>query len=196
MTSIYFRFRCAFSDTVAVFIYINGLKQRLLEHCGLNPPLDLMSNDHRMTLEFNAKASTATPPFRGFYAHYSFLEGKLTLNNHFQDQIVLQWMKPNNTSQVMLLLICNWITLLKYFTDFGMKSGLQASDYPCAFIFNISSYPNGTGTISSPNSPGTYPRRTECHYFFHGNDEKGAVELSFDYFDVAGIYPYVNFFGI
>lgn len=73
-------------------------------------------------------------------------------------------------------------------TDFGVKTGgLQAIEYPCAFIFNISSHPNGT--ISSPNFPGIYPRATECHYFFHGNDEKGAVELSFDYFDIAGSYP-------
>ncbi|XP_021945040.2 suppressor of lurcher protein 1-like [Folsomia candida] len=138
--------KCAFSDTISAFVYMNGVRVRILEHCGLNPPPDMMSNDHRFTLEFNAKASTTTPPFRGFYAHYAFVE------------------------------------------DFGVKTGgLQAIEYPCAFIFNISSHPNGT--ISSPNFPGIYPRATECHYFFHGNDEKGAVELSFDYFDIAGSYP-------
>jgi hypothetical protein len=72
----YFLFysRCQYSDSISAFVFVNGKKVKVLEHCGPNPPPDMMSHDHRMTLEFNAKAS-ATPSGRGFYALYAFVSG-------------------------------------------------------------------------------------------------------------------------
>jgi hypothetical protein len=59
-------------------------------------------------------------------------------------------------------------------------------DYPCAFVFNISLYENGS--LWSPNWPGPYPRDTECHYFFHGNSSH-SVHLEFAEFDIPGQFP-------
>lgn len=59
-------------------------------------------------------------------------------------------------------------------------------EYPCAFVFNGSKKRNGTFT--SPNFPGSYPRDTECHYFFHGSN-KDKVHIQFVYFDVEGVLP-------
>nr|CAD7198956.1 unnamed protein product [Timema douglasi] len=60
--------------------------------------------------------------------------------------------------------------------NFGVTSGQQLPEYPCAFVFKSNDTRNGT--FSSPNYPGFYPRDTECHYFFHGKkDEK--VHLAF-----------------
>nr|CAD7462862.1 unnamed protein product [Timema tahoe] len=70
--------------------------------------------------------------------------------------------------------------------NFGVTSGQQLPEYPCAFVFKSNETRNGT--FSSPNYPGFYPRDTECHYFFHGKkDEK--VHLHFTYFDVEGVLP-------
>ncbi|XP_017779357.1 PREDICTED: suppressor of lurcher protein 1-like [Nicrophorus vespilloides] len=70
--------------------------------------------------------------------------------------------------------------------NFGIKTGSQLPDYPCAFVFN--SNVSRTGYFHSPNYPGYYPRDTECHYFFNGNqDEK--IHLHFNYFDVEGVLP-------
>ncbi|XP_071438728.1 suppressor of lurcher protein 1 [Hetaerina americana] len=70
--------------------------------------------------------------------------------------------------------------------NFGVTSGRQLPDYPCAFVFNSSETLNGT--FSSPNYPGNYPRDTECHYFFHGK-AKEKVHIHFTYFDVEGVLP-------
>ncbi|XP_050302359.1 suppressor of lurcher protein 1 [Anthonomus grandis grandis] len=73
------------------------------------------------------------------------------------------------------------------FTDnFGIKTGTQVPDYPCAFELN--SNVSKVGYFHSPNFPGVYPRDTECHYFFHGNP-KEKVHLHFNYFDVEGVLP-------
>lgn len=72
------------------------------------------------------------------------------------------------------------------FVDFGIKSGVQLPDYPCAFVFN--SNESRSGFFYSPNYPGFYPRDTECYYFFHGN-LKERVHLHFNYFDVEGVLP-------
>ncbi|XP_014680501.1 PREDICTED: suppressor of lurcher protein 1-like [Priapulus caudatus] len=45
-----------------------------------------------------------------------------------------------------------------------------------------------SGTFSSPNYPGRYPRHTECHYMFLGRIGE-RVQIAFSYFDVEGIYP-------
>ncbi|XP_067010274.1 suppressor of lurcher protein 1 isoform X2 [Anabrus simplex] len=73
------------------------------------------------------------------------------------------------------------------FTEtFGMTSGRQLLDFPCAFVFNSSTARNGS--FASPNFPGLYPRDTECHYFFHGKNRE-KVHIHFNYFDVEGVLP-------
>ncbi|KAI5750569.1 hypothetical protein M8J76_016751 [Diaphorina citri] len=62
--------------------------------------------------------------------------------------------------------------------NFGINTGHQLSELPCAFMFN-STGGHRNGTFTSPNFPGLYPRDTECHYFFYGrNDER--IKLDFD----------------
>ncbi|XP_060523819.1 suppressor of lurcher protein 1 [Cylas formicarius] len=70
--------------------------------------------------------------------------------------------------------------------NFGISSGTQLPEYPCAFVLN--SNETKSGYFHSPNYPGFYPRDTECHYFFHGN-LKEKVHLHFTYFDVEGVLP-------
>ncbi|PSN43292.1 Suppressor of lurcher protein 1 [Blattella germanica] len=70
--------------------------------------------------------------------------------------------------------------------DFGITTGRQQAEYPCAFVFNSNETRNGT--FASPNFPGFYPRDTECHYFFHGSKTE-KVHLHFNYFDVEGVLP-------
>jgi len=72
--------------------------------------------------------------------------------------------------------------------DFGITSGHQLPEYPCAFVFKSNETRNGT--FASPNFPGFYPRDTECHYFFHGSRTE-KVHLHFNYFDVEGVLPWV-----
>ncbi|XP_034949863.1 suppressor of lurcher protein 1 [Chelonus insularis] len=70
--------------------------------------------------------------------------------------------------------------------NFGITTGRQESDYPCAFVFNSNETRNGT--IASPNYPGFYPRNTECHYFFNGQPNE-RIHLHFNFFDVEGVLP-------
>ncbi|XP_063244179.1 suppressor of lurcher protein 1-like, partial [Bacillus rossius redtenbacheri] len=70
--------------------------------------------------------------------------------------------------------------------NFGITSGLHLKDYPCAFAF--SSNDSLSGSFHSPNYPGYYPRDTECHFFFHGNNNQ-KVRLRFNHFDVEGVTP-------
>lgn len=56
----------------------------------------------------------------------------------------------------------------------------------CAFSFRGQLSPNGT--FMSPNFPGKYPRKTECHYLFLGLDNE-RVHITFPVFDVEGITP-------
>ncbi|XP_025829052.1 suppressor of lurcher protein 1-like [Agrilus planipennis] len=70
--------------------------------------------------------------------------------------------------------------------DFGIKSGVQLPDYPCAFVYNSSV--SVKGHFHSPNFPGLYPRDTECHFYFYGNQGE-RVRLHFLYFDVEGVIP-------
>lgn len=56
----------------------------------------------------------------------------------------------------------------------------------CGFVFK--SWESSNGTFTSPNFPGLYPRDTECHYFFLGNESQ-KTHITFAYFDVEGIVP-------
>lgn len=71
-------------------------------------------------------------------------------------------------------------------TDFGVTTGRQLAEYPCAFVYNSNESRNGT--FASPNFPGFYPRDTECHYFFNGQPKERVI-LQFNYFDVEGVSP-------
>ncbi|XP_023718979.1 suppressor of lurcher protein 1, partial [Cryptotermes secundus] len=73
-----------------------------------------------------------------------------------------------------------------FIENFGVTTGHQLPEYPCAFAFNSSETRNGT--FASPNFPGFYPRDTECHYFFQGSRTE-KVRLHFSYFDVEGVLP-------
>lgn len=75
-----------------------------------------------------------------------------------------------------------------FISDFGITTGRQLKEFPCAFVFN--STESGNGTFASPNSPGPYPRDTECTFFFYGGDTE-KVHLHFLNFDVEGVPPYV-----
>ena len=57
----------------------------------------------------------------------------------------------------------------------------------CRFIFRSSSR-STSGTFTSPNFPGLYPRETECHYLFYGQ-EGDRVDINFVHFNVEGITP-------
>lgn len=54
----------------------------------------------------------------------------------------------------------------------------------CMFTYNSSKAESGTFT--SPNFPGLYPRNTECQYFFYGLPERERVIIDFDTFDIYG----------
>lgn len=70
--------------------------------------------------------------------------------------------------------------------DFGITTGRQDPDFPCAFVYNSNETRNGT--FASPNYPGSYPHDTECHYFFNGQPSE-RVHIHFHYFDVEGVLP-------
>lgn len=70
--------------------------------------------------------------------------------------------------------------------NFGINTGRQLKEFPCAFVYNSSEARNGT--FASPNSPGPYPRDTECTYFFHGGETE-KVHLHFTNFDIEGVSP-------
>ncbi|XP_031770517.1 suppressor of lurcher protein 1-like [Galleria mellonella] len=70
--------------------------------------------------------------------------------------------------------------------DYGITSGSQLLEFPCAFVFNSSE--REKGVVTSPNYPGLYPRDTECNYFFYGNENE-RIHLHFTYFDVEGVVP-------
>jgi hypothetical protein len=74
-----------------------------------------------------------------------------------------------------------------FITNFGITNGEQESDSDCRFIFRSSSR-STSGTFTSPNFPGLYPRETECHYLFYGQ-EGDRVDINFVHFNVEGITP-------
>ncbi|XP_026467131.1 suppressor of lurcher protein 1-like [Ctenocephalides felis] len=74
----------------------------------------------------------------------------------------------------------------RFTEDFGITSGRQVAEQPCAFSFESSS--RMSGIFTSPNFPGSYPRDTECRYYFRGAPGL-RVRLHFTYFDVEGVLP-------
>jgi hypothetical protein len=73
--------------------------------------------------------------------------------------------------------------------DFGIKAGKIVQDMVCGFVFDSATAPNGTFT--SPNFPGLYPRNTECHYLFNGQENE-KIYITFPYLDVEGVPPGCN----
>ncbi|XP_041989249.1 suppressor of lurcher protein 1-like [Aricia agestis] len=70
--------------------------------------------------------------------------------------------------------------------DFGIVTGKQLPEFPCAFVYN--STVRRKGAVTSPNYPGLYPRDTECNYFFYGTETE-RVHLHFTHFDIEGVLP-------
>lgn len=137
--------------------------EKIDSFCGNTLPKPVMSNGPRLKLEF--QSLYASRYSRGFKATYSFTESK---------------------SKIVNRNLFNWVIKIVLFADFGIKSGNQLPEYPCAFVFHSNESRNGF--FHSPNYPGFYPRDTECHYFFYGNPNE-KVHLHFTYFDVEGVLP-------
>ena len=71
--------------------------------------------------------------------------------------------------------------------DFGLNlkdGGELDPNGECKIYFRSSSF--RSGYFSSPNYPGIYPRDTECHYYFLGNQNE-RIQITFHTFDVEGI---------
>lgn len=45
-----------------------------------------------------------------------------------------------------------------------------------------------SGTIQSPNFPGTYLSDIRCDYYFYGTENE-TIEIKFTYFDIEGKHP-------
>ena len=75
-----------------------------------------------------------------------------------------------------LLINCCWC----------FSASMEGAGTPCVFEYFQSDAESGTFT--SPNYPGNYPRSTECHYLFMGT-EGTQVFIQFKYFDVDGVMP-------
>jgi len=71
---------CNGEDTLTAFVQLDGNLARLEDFCGINTPSSLMSNGHRLTLEFNAPKSSRGST--GFSAQYFFVEGKTITNTY------------------------------------------------------------------------------------------------------------------
>ncbi len=70
--------KCNGADTLSVWIYSDGVLEKIMDFCGYELPPPIMSNGHRLVLEF--KGASNAHFSRGFHANYAFKEGKLTNN--------------------------------------------------------------------------------------------------------------------
>lgn len=66
-----FLYSCTGSDTVSVYIQINGRNEALGTYCGSKLPPKLMSNGNTMTVEFRSRRPSLT--VTGFLANYEFV---------------------------------------------------------------------------------------------------------------------------
>lgn len=75
----------------------------------------------------------------------------------------------------------------KFTRDYGLdtkESGDLDRSGQCKLSFYSAS--RRSGYFSSPNYPGLYPRDTECHYYFLGQENE-RVQITFHTFDVEGV---------
>lgn len=158
-----FNFSCDNQDSLVAFVLKDGRMEKIDSYCGSMLPKPIMSNGPRLKLELHSVHGSRYS--RGFKATYTFTESiTITLDCY------LQMIQTRN----------------RYFSDFGIKMGAQIPEYSCAFAFT--SNKSRSGFFHSPNYPGFYPRDTECHFFFYGNNTQ-KVRLHFNYFDVEGVLP-------
>ncbi|ESO88956.1 hypothetical protein LOTGIDRAFT_106882, partial [Lottia gigantea] len=133
---------CEGTDSISVYVMVDGKRANLGTYCGKKLPPMLMSNEPKLVLEFRSVQSSNY--VTGFRAEYSFV------------------------------------------TNFGITDGEQDNRGVC--MFNFYSARQSSGTFTSPNYPGLYPRKTECHYLFYGKG-KEKVHITFPVFQVDGISP-------
>ena len=89
---------------------------------------------------------------------------------------------------VSIVVAVNWrpaVALLLHWVD-KVRYCWSTVCSVCGFV--VKSNRTSNGTFTSPNYPGRYPRNTECHYLFYGNDNE-KIHITFPYFDVEGIPP-------
>ncbi|XP_071133935.1 suppressor of lurcher protein 1-like isoform X2 [Mytilus edulis] len=63
----------------------------------------------------------------------------------------------------------------KFLTNYGITTGEQDNRKECRFTYN--SNRSLSGYFTSPNFPGYYPRFTECHYKFIGQNHKVRIKF-------------------
>jgi hypothetical protein len=71
--------KCLGADILSIWIYSDGVLEKMLDFCGHELPPSIMSNSHRLMLEF--KGASNAHFSRGFHANYAFLEGWLSKIN-------------------------------------------------------------------------------------------------------------------
>ncbi|RWS10051.1 Suppressor of lurcher protein 1-like protein [Dinothrombium tinctorium] len=108
--------RCEESDTVMVFVTINGNKERIDNYCGNQIPLQIMSNGPSLTAEFKS-LDGKNHRAKGFRAIYKFVKD-FGIQNGIQDQ------KRGDKKRIRKI-------------DFPVV---------CAFVYNSNTHPNGTIT--------------------------------------------------
>lgn len=179
--SIQFRI-CSGADVLSIWIHANGQLEKLVELCGHTIPPPIMSNSHRLTLELNSITSANFA--RGFHATYAFVQGKVKM---IEKSSTLSPPEGEIHERFVALLLSLSFLISSQLPDFGIKTGRQLEDYPCGFVYNSSE--RLEGSFWSPNYPGSYPRDTECHYFFYGLVNFERVLLTFTQFHLSGSKP-------
>ncbi|KAH7644899.1 cub domain containing protein 7 [Dermatophagoides farinae] len=78
---------CEISDSLTAFIVTNGQKEWIDDFCGQELPPRIMSNGHRLTLEFKSLDHDAQP-YRRFYKKINYPHSSLQHNNQFLDSMI------------------------------------------------------------------------------------------------------------
>ncbi|KAF7496719.1 Suppressor of lurcher protein 1 [Sarcoptes scabiei] len=202
---------CEISDSLTAYIVTNGQKEWIDDFCGNELPPKIMSNGHRLTLDFKSLDHNVQP-YKRFYKKIDYpksingvqnskkleMERKSTRNNHLEtstdsngtdreernDNTIPkfdQFRRPLNRYRKK-----GFEASFRFVTNFGIETGKQDSKSVCGFVFNSTTQKRGFFT--SPNYPGLYPKDTECHYFFYGNSTE-KIYIKFLHFDVEGVTP-------